>query len=477
MKRIRQACRILTKESESDKEAEVSQEVRIEGNIHDQWGIAPHHFPTSTQERATRGGVLKHAQSMPFFSREPRAVSGDIPTTTASSRPPLISRHLRKNSKAARLLGIDSVPEGNSNASTPPNYGVVMSPPLLPMDADPFSSRPLGALVIGSGNPAIHTQAMQLTPQHDPQPASLPPSAPVPAERPTAHTSTQHVHASQGAHYLPIGSDAQRIPRSQARTGSTAVGTVSARSRSHPPPISSAPEDPAGAVSQPPQYPPSSTNLENAQEHGPTSTHTTYQADGFGPRVRDAAVTHRKRYQNKYDPAPTPVPRLRKAHSSFVLSNGPMPPLHAPKPLKLTGQPSVEILHVLAESISTETSHINDQKVVTTATSIWPPAPVIRPLQMVMPPRAEQDAFRAAAIEADKAYRKICHERGLVERVRSDRGREARRRERDPDHQPTRHHRRAATENSRRRGGREVEYRTMADYGYYPAGQLWTGRA
>jgi hypothetical protein len=58
------------------------------------------------------------------------------------------------------------------------------------------------------------------------------------------------------------------------------------------------------------------------------------------------------------------------------------------------------------------------------------------------------------------------------ERVRSDRGREARRGERDE-----RRHRRAATENSRRHGRREVEYRTMADYGYYPADQLLEGRA
>ncbi len=414
---------------------------------------------------------------MPFFSREPRTVSGDIPAATASSRPPPTSQHLRKNSKAARILGITSAPEGSGNAGAPPNYGGFMSPPLLPMDTDPFSSRPLGALVIGSWNPTNQTQATQLTPQHAPQPASLPPSAPVPAERPTAYTSTQHVYASQGARHLPVGSDAQRIPRSQARVGSTTVGAISARSRSHPPPISSGPGDPAGALSQPPLLPSGPTNLENTREQRSTSTHTTHQAEGLGPRVRDAAVTHRKRYQNKYDPAPTPVPRLRKAHSSFVLSNGPMPPLHAPKPLKLTGQPSVEILHVLAESISTETSHLNDQKAVAVATPIWPPAPVIRPLRMVMPPRAEQDAFRAAAIEADKAYRKICHERGLPERVRSDRGREGRRRERDPDRQRSRHHRRAATENSRRHGGREVEYRTMADYGYYPADRLCAGRA
>lgn len=468
MKRIRQAAfRILTKESGSNKEAGVSQEVRVEGNIHDQWGIAPHHFPTPTHEKATRGGVLKHTQSMPFFSREPRTISGDIPAATTSSRPPPTSRHLRKNSKAARILGIAGAPEDSSNADTPPSYGGIMSPPLLPMDADPFSGRPLGALVIGSGTPAGVTQAMQLIPQHV-QPAS----APVPAERPTAHTSTQRIHASQPAHHLPVGSVAQRIPRSRARTGPTTVSAVSARSHSHPPPISSAPGG-TGTLSQPPLYPPNSTNPDNTREHGPTSTHTAHQGDGLGPRVRDAAVTHRKRYQNKYDPAPTPVPRLRKAHSSFVLSNGPMPPLHAPKPLKLTGQPSVEILHVLAESISTETSRRNDRKAATAVTEIWPPAPVIRPLRMAMPlPQAEKDAFRAAAIEADKAYRQICYERELPERVRSDRGRDVRRRERDPGRQRSRHHRRAATENSRRLGGREVEYRTLADYGYYPAEQL-----
>jgi hypothetical protein len=185
-------------------------------------------------------------------------------------------------------------------------------------------------------------------------PLRCPQNVPLPT-----HPLSASTHPSM--HIAPLGSDAQRIPRSQRRTGSTTVGVVSARSRSHPPPISSVP-DPVRAPSQPPSYPPSSTNN---REHGSTSTHTTHQVDGLGPRVRDAAVTPRKRYQNKFDPAPTPVPRLRKAHSSFVLSNGPMPPLHAPKPLKLTGQPSVEILHVLAESISMERSHLNTQKAPT----------------------------------------------------------------------------------------------------------------
>ena len=445
-------------------------EVRVEGSIHDQWGIAPRHLPTVADEKTTRGGVLKHAQSMPFFSsKEPRAVSGDISAGATSSRPSLTSRHVRKNSKAARLLGIANTPENNtSNSGTLPNFAGIMSPPLLPMDDDPFAGRPLGALVLGSGNSASQTHATLLTSQHVPQPALLPPSAPVPTEHPTAHTSTQRVHASQHAHRPSTGRDAQRIPRSQARTGSTTVGVVSARSRSHPPPISSV-SDPVDAPSQPPSYPPSSTNN---REPGSTSTHTTHQVDGLGPRVRDAAVTPRKRYQNKFDPAPTPVPHLRKAHSSFVLSNGPMPPLHAPKPLKLTGQPSVEILHVLAESITMDKSHLNTQK-APTATAIWPPAPVIRSLPTAKPPRAEQEAFRAAAIEADKAYRKVCYEKGLPERVRSDRGREARRGDGERD----RRHRRAATENSRRHGRREVEYRTMADYGYYPVDQPLERRA
>ena len=415
-----------------------------------------------------RAGALKHTQSMPFFPREPPVVSRDIPAITTSSRPPPASRHVRKNSKVAQLLGIAIAPENNnSNPGALPNYGGIMSPPLLPMEDDPFAGQPLGALILGSGNPASQTHPAQLTSQHIPPLALLPPSAPVPTEVPSARASTQHVHAPQHAHRPSVGSDAQRIPRSHMRTGSTTVN-VSARSRSNPPPIASVP-DPVGPVSQPPSYPPSSTNH---REHEPTSTHRTHQAGALGPRVRDAAVTPRKRYQNKYDPAPTPVPRLKKAHSSVVLSRGPMPPLQAPKPLKLTGQPSVEILHVLAESITVEKK---SQKAPTTAPppAIWPPAPVIRPIRTAMPPRAEQEAFRAAAIEADKAYRKVCDERGLSERVRSDRGREARR----GDGERERRHRRAATENSRRHGGRrEVEYRTMADYGYYPADHL-AGRA
>ena len=441
------------------------QEARVEASIHDEWGIAPHHFPTSTDEKTMRAGALKHTQSMPFFPREPPAVSRDIPAVTASSRPPPTSRHVRKNSKVAQLLGIAITPEkNNSNSGALPNYGGIMSPPLLPMEDDPFAGQPLGALILGSGNPASQTHATQLTSQHIPPLALLPPSAPVLTERPSAHTSTQHVHAPQHAHRPSVGSDAQRIPRSHARTGSAAVG-VSARSRSNPPPISSVP-DPVGPVSQPPSHPPSSANN---REHESTSTHHTHQAGDLGPRVRDAAVTPRKRYQNKFDPAPTPVPRLKKAHSSVVLSRGPMPPLHAPKPLKLTGQPSVEILHVLAESINVEKKSQKAQTPTAPPPAIWPPAPVIRPIRTVMPPRAEQEAFRAAAIEADKAYRKVCNERGVSERVRSDRGREARR----GDGERERRHRRAATENSRRHGGRrEVEYRTMADYGYYPAGHL-----
>ena len=160
----------------------------------------------------------------------------------------------------------------------------------------------------------------------------------MPTEHPTAHTSTQHACASQHAHRPPAGSDTHRILRSQARTGSTAVGVISprSRSRSHPPPPISSVPDPVGAHSQPPPCPPDSTN---SREHGSTSTRTTHQADNLGPWVRDTTVTHRNRYQNKFDPALAPAPHLRKAHSSFVLTNGPMPPLHAPKPLKLTGQP------------------------------------------------------------------------------------------------------------------------------------------
>lgn len=100
----------------------------------------------------------------------------------------------------------------------------------------------------------------------------------------------------------------------------------------------------------------------------------------------------------------------------------------------------------------------------------WPPAPVLRPLRNV---NAERDAYRTAAIEAEKTCRKINEERAQLERVRDVGDREARRRERDPG-DPSQRHRRAATEGPRRRK-RDVEYRTMADYGYDPTRQKWVG--
>ena len=115
----------------------------------------------------TRSGGLKHLNPLPFFSREPR-ISGDISAATTLSRSPPTSRHVRKNSKAARLLGIADTPENSSsNDVTLPIYAGIMSPPLLPMDDDPFASRPLGTLVLGSGNPAsqMHT-ITQLTSQY-----------------------------------------------------------------------------------------------------------------------------------------------------------------------------------------------------------------------------------------------------------------------------------------------------------------------
>jgi hypothetical protein len=97
-----------------------------------------------------------------------------------------------------------------------------------------------------------------------------------------------------------------------------------------------------------------------------------------------------------------------------------------------------------------------------------------------MAPRGERNPYDAAAIEAEKRKRKISEERAIMERVRHDHDREARRAERHSERERReRHHRRAATEgSSSRRRGREVEYRTMANYVYFPtdrkrAGIVW----
>ncbi|KAI0256182.1 hypothetical protein BJV78DRAFT_1278723 [Lactifluus subvellereus] len=437
-RRIRQAAyKLFTKEPDSNTKG--FQGV-VEGSIHDQWGIAPHYFPTISppHEKVVKGGDLKQMRSMPFFS--------------TSSQPSAATRHIRKNSKVAQVLGPGGASEeakDSANVAHPtPNYGGTASHLVLPMNFDPSYGSPLGAVTVGNGLSASQVQGSRPAAQQVHRPALSMPSVSVPAECRPTHAHTRHTNASQSTNGFSRDTAAERAPRSQLRVDRAKADTLSARSRSHPPPPASTLGVQTTSYSQPPLNP-SVVNLESTGQHGSTSTHARYPVDAFDPRVRSTTATTHKRYQDAYDPAPKQVPHLRKARSSVILSNVP-PPLYAPKPLNHLERPCAETLHALVESSSRKPSHSNVQSVVATANALWPPPPVVPPLRGVMPPRAEQDPHRAAAIEADKAYRKIGRDRALVERIRDDHGREVRRAEQDSERQRPRHHRRAATENFRR---------------------------
>jgi hypothetical protein len=423
----------------------------------DQWGVLPHHLeiaPPAT-ETVTKGGRLKQMRSMPFPTRQ---ASDELASAIPSSRPPPTFKHIRKNSKVAQFLGIAGAPETARDAVNAADPFGLMSPPILPMEVDPFST-PLGATIVGCGVPTIQMQTTHPTPtpQHVFRPMQSMPSLSVPADRraPRAHASQ-----STSDFHVTVDTAARRAPR---RTGYVPAGAHPSRSLSNPPPAVSVHDHYSPAQ---PLQPSRVVDLESKSRHGLISTHTTHP----GPQlVRDAAVTYRGRHQNMHDHARTAAPTLRKARSSVVLSNTHLPPLYAPKPVKALQRPSAETLQILVESARTTANVRNG--VAAAPHAVWPPAPVLRPLRIVNP---EGDAYRFAAIEAEKSHRKIKEERALVERVRNVGDREAPRRERDSEPQRSRHHRRAATEGPRRRK-REVEYRTMADYGYNPTDQKWVG--
>ncbi|KAH9978840.1 hypothetical protein BGW80DRAFT_700362 [Lactifluus volemus] len=356
-----------------------------------------------------------------------------------------------------------------------------MSPPLLPIALDPFARDPPGAVVVNrsqvhASRPAVHRPALSMS------------SVPVPAKHPATHAHTRHNSASQSTNDFSLASAAQRVPRSQHRTDHTKAGNLSTRSRSHPPEYSSVPGHPTTSHSRPPLNPSQVVNLEHTEQHRLPSTHARYPENAFAPRVRGATVTHHNRHHpDTYDSASKKAPHLRKARSSFILSNAP-PPVHTPKPLNLSERPNAKRLQMLAESAGRNLSHSNIQEAPVPANVVWPtPLPATPPFQVAMlpspppPPRAERDAYRVAAHEADNMRRGIRDNRAYIERIRGDRDRardrEVRRAERDADRQQrSRHHRRAATENSRRPGhGREVEYLSLADYGYLNGSQQWAG--
>jgi len=360
---------------------------------------------------------------MPFPSREGWATTNDLPPPVPSIRLPPASRHTRKDSKVAQILGIGGAPEKARDADPLPNLEGLMSPPILPMEADPFSGGHLGATIVGSVQSATQVQARHPpAPQHVFRSMQSMPSLAAPNDSHAART-----HISQST----VGSNADtatlRVPRTQHSAGYMKVGTLSARSR----------DNQAPPLSVPGHYPSSS----------------------------GVVSSHRERHRNRHHPAPSAAPNLRKARSSVVLSNTPSLPLHAPKPLRVSERPSAEALHLLVESPSANPSGSKGQNGAATAHGVWPPAPVLRPLRIVMPPRAEREAYQAAGVETEKMSRKISDERALVERVRHDQDREARRQARDSERHRGRHHRRAETEGSRRHR-REAENRAVIGYEY-----------
>ena len=428
------------------------------GDAHDEWGVLPHHFeiiPPSS-EKVTKGGNLKQSRSMPFPTRQ---APDEIAPAVPSYRPPPTSRRTRKNSKVAQFLGIAGTPEKVQDAVDSADPFGLMSPPILPMEVDPFTGPPLGAAIVSNVVPT-HPQA----PQHTFRPMLSMPSLSVPSDHHATHTHAPRAHAHKSTSDFH-DTTARRAPRPLHRAGYTPFGTLSSRSLSNPPPpLPSQPLHPSRAV-----------NLEGKTRRGLTSTRTRHQGGLVAPLVRDTAATHRGRHHNMHDHASTAVPNLRKARSSVVLSNTPLLPLHAPKPVKAMAKPSAETLRILVESASATPSRSSNvrNRVVDggSAHAVWPPAPVLRPLRITNP---ERDAYRSAANEAEKAYHKIKEDRALLERVRDVGGYEASRKERDSEPRRSRNHRRAATEGTRRRK-REVEYLTLADCGFDPTTQRWTG--
>jgi len=396
---------------------------------------------------------------MPFPSRK---APDELAPAVPSPRPPPTSRHTRKNSKVAQFLGLAGTSEKARDAVNVVDPQGLMSPPILPMEVDPFS-RPLGATIVSNVTPTTqrHWEMTHPAPlQHTFRPMQSMPSLSVSAERHATHAHVPRAHAPQSTSDSQVTADIapRRAPRPLQRAGYTHINTHSSRSLSNPP-VPSVPSHHASA-SQPLQ-PSRIVNLESKSRHGLASTHTA----------------HRGHHQNIRDHVATAAPNLRKTRSSVVLSITRVPPLHAPRPVKALERPSVETLHKLVESAdSVMPSHSNARsrnREAAVHAAVWPPAPVLRPLRIV---NAERDAYLTAAVEAEKTCRKINEERTQLERIRYVRDGEARRRERDPGDpsQRSRHHRRAATEGPRRRK-REVEYRTMADYGYDPTHQKWMG--
>jgi hypothetical protein len=396
-------------------------------------------FPTIPLplEKVTKGDTLKAKRSMPFFSTEACPTTSELLVASTSSRSSPTARRIRKNSKVAQMLGIIGTREPARDGANVVD--------------------PLGAALIGNGFPASQMKASCSATQSAHRPTLSTSSLPMRAEWQRNYTHSRYVSTSQSrlTGSTPATTD-KRTPRSQLRTDHMNAGTLSARSRSNPPPPVTG--DHTTSRSQPRLNPSQSVYFRSARQHRLTSTHARYTEDAFAPSVRGATVTGNS--------APKQAPHLRKASSNAILSTTPSP-FHMPTPRNLSQKPSAETVLTLEELASRNPSHSNIHSTVGSANVV--PAQVVPPMRIVMPPQVEQDAYRTAAHEAERMRRAIGDERALIEGIRSGHGREVRAK-RDAGRERERHHRRAATESPRRRG-REVEYRSLADYGYFDVGQ------
>jgi hypothetical protein len=390
---------------------------------------------------------------MPFFSTEACTTTSEHPVASSLSRSSPGARRIRKNPKVPQMLGIVGTPEVARDGANVVD--------------------PLGAVLIGSGLPACQMQPPRPAAQSVHRPALSTSSVPVHAEWQRNYTHSRYASTSQSITGSSPAAIVQRTPRSQFRTDYTQASTLSARSRSHPPPSSPVTGDHTTPRSQPRLIPSPSINFDSTRQHRSTSTHARYTEDAFAPRVRGATATPYESYHDTCNSAPKREQHLRKARSNAILSTAP-PPFYTPNPLNLSQRPSAETVHALEELASRKPSHTNVQFTVGTANTVCLPSQGVPPMRVVMPSQEEQDAYRAAAHEAERMRQEINYERALIEGIRSGHGREVRAAQRDAGRE--RHHRRAATESARRRG-REVEYRSLADYGYFDGSQQWAGVA
>ncbi|KAH9994969.1 hypothetical protein BJV74DRAFT_795347 [Russula compacta] len=429
------------RESDNNKQTSVPRG-GVYGDIHDEWGILPHHFQTAIppREEVTRGGSLKQMRSTPFFSREPRAPVSDPPAIVPSSRPLLPSRHIRKDSKVAQVLGIAGTPENARDDTEPlPNSEGLMSPPILPMEADPFERRQPGAAMVNNRLPATqvpvtHPSALQ----HVLQPALSMPSLSVPTKRHAAHTHTRSAHTSQSPGGFCVDTATRRAPRPLHRMGYTQVAALSTRSRSNPPPGRSV----AGhyANSSQPLHPSRVVNLESESRHEFISTHPIHTVGVVVSLVRNASKSPLKCWIFKHGGAAPPraqtPERFGKAQCRSSTPNGRI------------GLREAELF-----KRSDGIAPVN---------AVQAPAPALRPPNIAVPPRAEREAYRDVAIETERTRNKISDERALVECGRAGF--------------------RASTlapsqtfgNGGSKRRGREVEYHNMVNYGYYPMNEVGT---